>query len=292
MTVPLTSDAILDRLDRMCSDKGTVSAAAGKPSDPMTTAQVLVLAHDIPCVGGLLADRRAAAALYLRDQQQPDGRWLRDEDDWHTSITAWAVLALSTFSNAEQDAISRGVAWLNARQTPDGGFSQSDVVDRPNTYSTSNATAALFAVTDYSQQVADGIEWVRRNQDEQGGFKDDCAVHADSDPSLTAYVAHALSRLPHSLTGSVVEGCALFIAATQRPSGAWSAWYEDADSVEGTAAALRVLMAAQEDYGKQIEAGFMFLNRTVDIDNLENWIIISLAYILLGESTDGLQYNG
>ncbi|MEV7202306.1 prenyltransferase/squalene oxidase repeat-containing protein [Streptomyces griseoluteus] len=284
----ITAEALLDRIDRMCPQDGAVASARGNPPDPMSTAQILVLAQDLPPVRELLEDRIDAAISFLQEQQQQDGRWVREGDDWHTSISAWAVLGLSLFEASSAQSIAAGAAWLTERQIPDGGFSQSDVVREPNTYSTSCAVAALSMTDDAAGPVSDGLGWLARCQDSAGGFGDSYSVTSGSDPSLTAYVAHALSRLPSDTTTPLIDRCAAFIAASQRPSGAWQAWYEDTDSTEGTAASLRVLLRSPDKYAHQIQSGFEFLHKTVDLDTLENWIVVSLAYPFLGDTVGKL----
>lgn len=282
--MPISKNDVLRRIDRMCVPDGGVAANEGDLADPMTTAQILVLASDFPEIRELMGGRFNTAVAYLWDQQQQDGRWLREGDDWHTSITAWSVLALSSSADASRGSLEAGVAWLSERRTADGGFSQSDAEPEPNTYSTSYATAALHAAHGPQHLIDGGVTWLRRRQDLEGGFGDSYSIQNGSDPSLTAYVAHALSRLPDTSTGDCIERCALFIAASQRPSGAWEAWYEGTDSMEGTAASLRVLLQTPEKHAKQITSGFEFLSNAADIDSLENWIVVSLAYLALGDN--------
>ncbi|HUW10521.1 MAG TPA: prenyltransferase/squalene oxidase repeat-containing protein [Anaerolineae bacterium] len=284
--MPITAAAVLDRIDRMCPKDGGIASARGNSADPMTTAQILVLANDIPQVRERLGDRTDAAISFLEAQQQHDGRWLREGDDWHTSITAWATLALSLYATSSRRSVEAGTSWLTERQTVGGGFSQSDAEPEPNTYSTSYAVAALHNVGGAAQRVNDGLNWLVSHQDPAGGFGDSYSVQSGSDPSLTAYVAHALSHLSDEAATSCIDQCASFIASSARPSGAWEAWYEDTDSVEGTAASLRVLLQSPEKHENQIKAGFEYLHSTVDIDAMENWIVVSLAYLLPGD-TDG-----
>ncbi|MEU7923211.1 prenyltransferase/squalene oxidase repeat-containing protein [Micromonospora zamorensis] len=277
----VTMECILDRLDKMVPRDGGVRPSEDAPPDALTTSQVLVLATEVDAVAELLGDRLEAAVDYLCQDQQADGRWLREKDDWHTSITAWNLLALQRLQVGPkwERAVRKGSAWLRARQTADGGFSQSDVVLRPNTYSTSYSTAASFACDPSDDAVRRGLNWLANAQSSDGGFSDDCTVEEGTDPSLTAYVAHAISSLPSEETALVREGCERYIARTQRPSGAWPAWYENVDSVEGTAAALRVLLASDNDPGPAAQAALAFLDEAVERSAPEHWIIITLAYV-------------
>lgn len=284
-----TASNVLRRIDQMCAPDGSVPIAPGKRPDAMSTSQVAVLAHDMPAVGSLLQGRRPAIAAFLGSLQQADGHWERQYDDWHVSITAWAVLGLKSYRADSAAVVRQGADWIIRNQGPDGGFPQSELVKTPNTYSTSYATAALYSAVGGSVPVERGLSWLRQLQGRDGGFADDYTVRTGPDPSLTAYVAHALSRLPRAMTADIISRCGAFIAGSQRPSGAWSAWYEDADTIEGTAAALRVLLDEPERYRRQIHAGLAYLDKATKLDELENWVVVSLAYVLLRTASDGVE---
>jgi squalene-hopene/tetraprenyl-beta-curcumene cyclase len=75
------------------------------------------------------------AVDWLEQHQNGDGGWGEDlrsyvDDDWHgrghstASQTAWALLALLAAGQHESEATRRGVAWLVASQTADGGWDE------------------------------------------------------------------------------------------------------------------------------------------------------------------------
>ena len=70
------------------------------------------------------AGRAAGLAGWLRDAQQPDGRWA---DRWHASpyyATSCAALALAGYAPAEvaEAAVDRAANWVLATQRDDGGW--------------------------------------------------------------------------------------------------------------------------------------------------------------------------
>ena len=283
----LAVNNILDRIDLMVSNDGLASASRDQSGDPLTTAQVIVLSIEVPEVKQLLGSRFKKAVRYLCDSQLADGHWIRPGDDWHTSITGWCMFAIAQAQIEAAKTIERGKAWLAARQSAEGGFDQSEVVLMPNSYSTCYACAGLYFAGGNTKVVQQGVNWLARQQSATGGFSDSYAVQSTAEPSLTAYVAHALGPIGWSTTEDIISKCRSFISTMQRPTGAWSAWYEDTDSVEGTAACLRVLAMDAEKFGPQIRAGVSYLKEVLERDDVENWIVLSLAYLIPGVLRDG-----
>lgn len=278
--LPKLTDRILARLDDMTSQDGSVRAAFDKPGDALTTAQMVVLSSSVGLVKELLGKRVDRARDFLLDHQESDGHWRRSGDDWHTSITGWCLLALSHGSKVDRLRIKKAASWLIERQTPLGGFSQSATFDEEHTYSTSYACAGLHHTHDFEQAVSKGVSWLCDRQSLAGGFVDSCAVQRGPEASLTSYVAHALGPLNRSDSQTLLDGCRRFVCASQRPSGAWSVWYDDADSIEGTAACLRILQERPGAFEPQIKLGIQFLLRALADDDYEWWVAISLGHIL------------
>jgi len=85
------------------------------------------VAHDDPCI------RRAVD--FLLSMQRDDGGWGEDNESYAVaphgshavatpSQTAWALLGLMAAGHAEHEAVARGIAWLSANQTADGGWDE------------------------------------------------------------------------------------------------------------------------------------------------------------------------
>jgi squalene-hopene/tetraprenyl-beta-curcumene cyclase len=85
------------------------------------------LPHDDPAM--------TRAVAWLESVQRPDGGWGEDEESYGDaphgrykistpSQTAWAVLGLMAAGGAERSSTARGIAWLTASQTPDGGWEE------------------------------------------------------------------------------------------------------------------------------------------------------------------------
>ena len=85
------------------------------------------VAHDDPCM--------TRAVDFLLATQRDDGGWGENNESYadaqrgrhHVatpSQTAWAVLGLMAAGKAEHPAVARGIAWLSANQTEDGGWDE------------------------------------------------------------------------------------------------------------------------------------------------------------------------
>jgi squalene cyclase len=250
--------------------------------DSLTASQVLVLARNSQRVRGAIGPRLSSLTQMLIRTQEQDGHWERKGDDWHTSITAWALLALHGHTMTRLRAQQKGIDWIAGRQRLDGGFRQSDQISAANAYCTAYATAALYESCGVTGAVVRGAKWLARAQGQEGGFLETYSKEYVPDCSVTAYVIHALSRLPSAVYGDVVSRGLNFIATQQDPCGSWPVWYGEESSVEGTAAALRALMRSPSQYRKEILRGMDFLHATVvDCGKLEGWVLVSLAYVVL-----------
>jgi hypothetical protein len=108
--------------------------------------------------------------------QNKDGGWPylqplveqpRLERSW-TEPTALALLACNSYTHADShrnsvtaDACGRGLAWLAARQRPDGGWAPNDQVDF-STSVTSLAALAVLRAAGYQSQAEKAISWTQR----------------------------------------------------------------------------------------------------------------------------------
>jgi len=141
------------------------------------------------CVGflvqrGLPLDHPAVSMGldYLRREQEADGSWF---GRWGTNYIygTWSVLAALNAAGVAPEAseVRRAVAWLVARQRPDGGWGesgQSYFPDAPHgdaPCSTASQTAwallALMAAGEVDNPaVARGIAWLIASQDRDGNW--------------------------------------------------------------------------------------------------------------------------
>jgi prenyltransferase beta subunit len=272
-------DQVLDTVDAMASTEGGARNNSGASVDPLTTSQLLVLSEREPTVKAVLGDRYARSLDYLIHEQLPEGHWARPDDTWHSSISAWALAALAPARPTASESLDAGLRWLALRELPDGGVSQSETLEEPNTYSTGCTIRALKALDVPQQRVRRHVDWLMTRQASNGGFTDNCVVQKAPEPSISAYVWHALEDCPVHGADIIKRGIEEFVASTQRPSGAWTTWFENEDTLEGTAACLRVLGGAARSYPEPLRKGLAYV-RSVRLEIQEWWAVLSLGYLL------------
>jgi squalene-hopene/tetraprenyl-beta-curcumene cyclase len=125
---------------------------------------------------------------YLKSEQEEDGSWF---GRWGTNYIygVWSVLlAFETAGVPKEDAsVRKAVAWLKRKQRADGGWGEDNYTyhnaspDKRGEFTTSTAFQTGFALTALlasgeveSPEVKAGVDYLLRNQQADGFWKDDC----------------------------------------------------------------------------------------------------------------------
>jgi hypothetical protein len=270
-----TKKNLINSLHSIINNDGGISGIEENGSDPLTTAQFIVLCHKISDLKVEFKSALLKAYNYLLTSQSKDGHWERQNDTWHTSITSWSLRALlcdDSFINGK--SFINGLNWLLNRQDESGGFYEAEKIKTMNTYSTSTACYVLNSMH-RNHELEHALRWLTSVQQNDGGFKDYCAIQKESDPSLSSYVVHGIEKINSPMANKIRKLVAEYLKGSQRISGAWSAWYEDIDSIEGTVASLKALQNNQND--QSFMKGLNFLKKELPIKNIDNWELISLS---------------
>ncbi|WP_380282297.1 prenyltransferase/squalene oxidase repeat-containing protein [Kitasatospora purpeofusca] len=136
------------------------------------------------------AANAAAPIAYLEGLQHTDGSWpslIPATGDSDVDSTAMAVMALALAPGDEAArAVDKGVAWIAARQLPDGGFpgAAGD--------STNSAALAVQGMTlrqaGYGGQIAEALDFLAGQQNGDGGFNVASAGQPGSDVRASTQV--------------------------------------------------------------------------------------------------------
>lgn len=137
-----------------------------------------------------------SAAYWLQSVQCSDGGWStrstkKIEAVSVTESTALAVRALSTVLAPSDESITKGISWLTSNQLADGSWSTNKFSDGGTVYATCIATQALIGRVAGAQHLR-SLEWLRRAQNEDGGWGVSSARSGESTP---AHTAHAIFTL-------------------------------------------------------------------------------------------------
>ncbi|SEG80124.1 Prenyltransferase and squalene oxidase repeat-containing protein [Thermomonospora echinospora] len=155
----------------------------------------------------------------LRDMQNPDGGW---QIKWalvggttDVSITESTCACLWAFYEAgrgpgEDEAVRRGLQWLQEQQRPGGGWPSAAVDQRSLVFPTASAVRIL-ALYGYGEAAARGVQWLRGAQCPDGGWGATPAVGDETVSSSPAYTAATLLALRRAGVPAservVVAGC-------------------------------------------------------------------------------------
>jgi prenyltransferase beta subunit len=270
-----TKKNIINSLHSIVNKDGGISGMQGNDSDPLTTAQFIVLCHKISDLKAEFKSTIDRAYNYLLASQSEDGHWERQNDTWHTSITSWSLRALLCDDSFINDkGYINGLNWLLNRQDKSGGFYEAENIETMNTYSTSTACYVLNTIH-HKLELDRALSWLSSVQQNDGGFKDYCAIQKESEPSLSSYVVHGIENTNSPIADEIRKFVIEYLKGSQRISGAWSAWYEDIDSIEGTVASLKALKYNQNS--QSFMKGLNFLKKELPIKSIDNWELISLS---------------
>jgi squalene-hopene/tetraprenyl-beta-curcumene cyclase len=124
--------------------------------------------------------------VYLRAEQEADGSWF---GRWGTNYIygTWSVLLGFAAAGIAPDdtSVSKAVTWLKAKQRADGGWGEGNIgyhnptirgeFDCSTAFHTALAVMALLAANETDgPEVADGVNYLLKNQQADGFWHDDC----------------------------------------------------------------------------------------------------------------------
>jgi len=270
---------IISQLEHAQTKDGSIKAFATAMGDALTTAETIYLFKTSNIKSKIDIEK---AMEWLCKIQSPEGKWTTGSPDaWETSTTAWAILALSKEYSKYKDNITRAISWLISKQDIDGGFSQSDFITEPNTYATAYSGLACHSLGEtFKNNENKALEWLKKAQNNDGGFG--LHIGENSEASLTAYVCHFLVSLKNKRALNIYKKATNWLIRNQRPSGAWTSWFEKSDSIEGTCFTLFVLCLGglhltEEDV---FTKGLKFLIKKLNAEEVDNWICVSLLHLM------------
>lgn len=260
------------------SEDGGAAGVDGVAADPMTTAEMLF------CLSNSNLYYPSNMVKWLERAQDKNGKWTTyKEDAWEVSITSWAILALASTGNTNSKSVLSAVEWLLAQQGADGGFYQSDTQLNENTYATSYACLALYSIDalKFEEKIKAGITWLKEVQNVDGGFG--LRPLETSEASLTAYVAHFIGKIDNTYydVENMKKKMIDYLLGAQKLTGAWTSWFELDDSIEGTCFTLFSLYGLSYKNVTVYENACRFINQNLNLQMLDNWIAVSLLYLII-----------
>lgn len=209
------------------------------------------VAQDAARASGMLqATRRYVQARFTRDDTSGGWRQFLNEDGPPTVTgTACIVSSLIRIGVSRRDErVRAGADLLLGRVRPDGGWSKPELEAHVSvTLITCLALRALvdLDLRDDHATVANGLAWLERAQNEDGGWG---GLPADdrSDVTATSYALKVLALSEghsHDYDGALERGCR-WLHSQQRPGSGWGQRQGMEPTVAHTSHALEALLAA------------------------------------------------
>ena len=252
------------------------TAERGNPVPPAAETPVPPRPPQEPAAGPArprYAESRVVVGIqWLPQAQEPDGHWScrswAGAADYDTGVTSLALAAMDAAGYTPGRgrvgaAMAKGIAWLTARQAPDGTFAH---------HTFDEHTIATFVVTELAYRHKDpalrsaaqkALDTICRLQPPHGGFgPQGAAPKEDGDMWTTAWAILALQGAAEKESGLRVPEAALlraraFLAATYRGEGR-SADRPGAKEPSAAATAMGTALRMwfwDERYGDEIQAG-------------------------------------
>ncbi|RKT09847.1 squalene-hopene cyclase-like protein [Streptomyces sp. 1114.5] len=234
----------------LCTDLGRIrrdglarARGAASQSRPPTRGGAAPVTPADSATPAALANASAAAARYLRREQEPAGRWGdflllgQQSTSWVTGYVGWNLAATGTAAGS----LAAAADWLVAHREPGGGWGYNGQwpVDVDST-----ANALLFLTRHGApepQRWAPALDWLLSAQRPDGGFATivdpepwlvrfrsdagDLRGWTSSHPCVTAVAALLLAGLDGARERRGALRAARWLLDHQRPEGHWEAYW-------------------------------------------------------------------
>jgi len=188
----------------------------------------------------LSADTLSKALVYIASMQESNGAWSRLQGEFpaETEPTSWAVKVLA-MNNMEKEKVDKGVAFILKDQKLNGDWNN-------NTAHTAFALMALSQAKKGQVNCMNAVEYLRKVQDADGGFK---RVGTEGAP-LTIYtsvVLCALAELGYPREDAAVKKALDWLVSCQNSDGGYGMPKGSPSMAASTGWAIRALLAYEAD---------------------------------------------
>lgn len=113
------------------------------------------------------------ATQWLTNQQRPDGSWPIVTQDKRSSVVATGLFGLGTLSLPTPD-IKKALSFLLNQQQEEGYWKATSSFPWNKVEATTAALHGLISVGYEGEAVGKGMDWLIKNQKDNGSWNDDC----------------------------------------------------------------------------------------------------------------------
>jgi squalene cyclase len=155
------------------------------------------------------------ATTWLTEQQRPDGSWPIVTQDKRSSIVATGLFGLGTFNQTSLAVpnIKKALSFLLSQQHNEGYWEDTSSFSWNKVESTTAALYGLISTGNEWKALERGINWLIKNQKDNGSWNDDCWD--------TSWALYLLLCSGYQVSNPIIKSASLWLVDDQRDDGSW-----------------------------------------------------------------------
>lgn len=206
----------------------------------------------------IILNRLSCATQWLIEQQCPDGSWPMVTQDKRSSVVATGLFGLGT--SLPLPDIEKALSFLLSQQQEEGYWEATSFFPWNKIEAT---TAALYGLTSAGykgEALKKGINWLIKNQKDNGSWNDDCWD--------TSWALYLLLCSGYQASNPIIKSACQWLVDVQRDDGSWKTNLPNLKQFEPlwTTPPVIFTLAETAQYQETIIKGLKYLNKKQNKD--------------------------
>ena len=214
----------------------------------------------------IILNRLSCATQWLIEQQRPDGSWPIVTQDKHSSVVATGLFGLGTFSRIVKNKgdkptslplpdIEKALSFLLSQQHNEGYWEATSFFPWNKIESTTAALYGLISAGYKGEALKKGINWLIKNQKDNGSWNDDCWD--------TSWALYLLLCSGYQASNPIIKSACQWLVNDQRDDGSWKTHLPNLRQFEPlwTTPPVIFTLAETAQYQETIIKGLKYLNK-------------------------------
>ncbi len=172
----------------------------------------------------IILNKISLATRWLTEQQRPDGSWPMVTQDKHFSVVATGLFGLGTFSRIVKNKgdkptslplpdIEKALSFLLSQQHNEGYWEATSFFPWNKIEATTAALYGLISAGYKGEALKKGINWLIKNQKDNGSWNDDCWD--------TSWALYLLLCSGYHVSNPIIKSACQWLVNDQRDDGSW-----------------------------------------------------------------------